>query len=203
MKRLLKQKSILVILTVAIISIATIGIFSIKNSNDSLLSNVSTTSKVAPNKIELSNIAHPIRITIPSIKVDASVEDVGITKNGLMDSPKGPDTVGWFHLGTIPGEIGSAVMDGHSGWVNNTPAVFDDLYKVKKGDEIQVENSNGVILTFIVRETKKYSPDADATDVFKSDDNGIHLNLITCTGFWNTILKSRSQRLVVFTDLKN
>ena len=203
MKRLLKQKSILVILTVAIISIATIGIFSIKNSNDSLLSNVSTTSKVIPNNIELSNITHPIRIRIPSIKVDASVEDVGITKNGLMDSPKGPDTVGWFHLGTMPGEIGSAVMDGHSGWVNNTPAVFDDLYKVKKGDEIQVENSNGVILTFVVRETKKYSPDADATDVFKSDDNGIHLNLITCTGFWNTILKSRSQRLVVFTDLKN
>jgi len=203
LKRLLKQKSILVILTVAIISIATIGIFSIKNSNDSLLSNVSTTSKVIPNNIELSNITHPIRIRIPSIKVDASVEDVGITKNGLMDSPKGPDTVGWFHLGTMPGEIGSAVMDGHSGWVNNTPAVFDDLYKVKKGDEIQVENSNGVILTFVVRETKKYSPDADATDVFKSDDNGIHLNLITCTGFWNTILKSRSQRLVVFTDLKN
>ncbi|MFA6571523.1 MAG: class F sortase [Bacteroidota bacterium] len=202
MKRLLKQKSILVILIVVVISIATISVFSIKNSNDSLLPIASTISPVTPNKIELSNITHPVRIKIPSIKVDASIENVGLTKNGLMDSPIGPDTVGWFHLGTMPGEIGSAVMDGHSGWVNNQPAVFDDLYKLKKGDEIQVENSNGVTITFVVREIKKYSPKADASNVFYSDDGGVHLNLITCTGFWNTILKSRSQRLIVFTDLK-
>ena len=47
---------------------------------------------------------------------------------------------------------------------------------------------------------KKYDPNADAKDVFNLNDGKAHLNLITCVGIWNKIKKSRSERLVVFTD---
>jgi len=141
-----------------------------------------------------------VNIKIPSINVDAKVEYVGLTKDGAMSAPAGPSETGWFYLGTRPGEEGSSVIDGHSGYKNNRPAVFDNLYKVQIGDKIYVEDEKGITTIFVVREIRKYNPNADATDVFYSNDGKSHLNLITCTGIWNTIWKSHSDRLVVFTD---
>ena len=145
-------------------------------------------------------VGNPVRLRIPSINVDSAIEYVGLTSAGAMDSPLGPAEAGWYMLGPRPGEEGSAVIAGHSGWRNNIPAVFDDLYKVKIGDKIYVKDDTGATITFVVRELRTYKPTADAFDVFSSSDGKAHLNLITCTGFWNKILKSRSDRLVVFTD---
>jgi sortase A len=141
-----------------------------------------------------------MRLKIPSINVDAPVEYVGLTEGGAMDVPKGPSNVAWFDLGTRPGEKGSSVIAGHSGYKNNIPAVFDNLYKLKKGDKIYVEDEMGATTTFVVRKIQNYDPDADATDVFSSTDGKIHLNLITCGGAWNATKKTHSKRLVVFTD---
>lgn len=140
------------------------------------------------------------RLIIPSLNVDASVEYVGLTPLGAMDAPKGPDNVGLFKLGPRPGGKGSAVIAGHSGWKNNTPAVFDNLHKLKKGDKIFFKNRDGSITTFIVREFRSYDPKANAEEVFLSNDGLAHLNLITCEGVWDQVTKSRSERLVVFTD---
>jgi len=147
-----------------------------------------------------ADLGYSFHLNIPKIKVDASVENLGLTFDGAMEVPKGPSNAAWFSLGTPPGEIGSAVIDGHSGWKNGTPAVFDNLYKLKKGDLIYVKDKKGITTTFVVREIRKYNPNADATYVFGSNDGKAHLNLITCTGLWNKIWKSHSERLVVFTD---
>ena len=150
-----------------------------------------------PSNIE---VGLPVRLKIPKIKVNSIFEQVSLTSDGAVGSPKGPAEIGWFDGSPKPGEIGSSVIDGHSGWKNNIPAVFDNLYKLKKGDKIYVEDDNGNTITFIVREIRKYNPNAIAPDVFSRNDNKSHLNLITCTGIWNKIKKSRSERLVVFTD---
>ena len=151
-------------------------------------------------KTSFQNSNVPTRLKIPSIGVDAQIESLGLTKGGAMDAPVGPSNAGWYNLGPKPGEIGSAVMDGHFGWKNHIPAVFDNLSKLKKGDTIQVVDGNGVTTTFIVRETKILSADADATQVFTSSDNKSHLNLITCNGKWDTTTKNRPSRLIVFAD---
>ena len=103
----------------------------------------------------------PFRLKIPSINVDSTVEYVGLTMDGAMDVPKEPENVAWYNLGIRPGEIGSAVIDGHSGYKNNKPAVFDNLYKLQKGDKIYVEDRKGGIITFVVHEIKKYSLNAE------------------------------------------
>lgn len=144
----------------------------------------------------------PVRLKIPKIKVDAPFEYVGFASDGTMDVPKGPDPVAWFSLGTRPGDIGSSVVAGHSGYKDNRPAVFDNLYKLDKGDKIYVEDEKGSILTFVVREVRTYNPKADTSNVFGMIDGQAHLNLITCTGIWNEKDKTRSDRLVVFTDLE-
>lgn len=168
--------------------------FESKQGNTSLSQNSDIVSSI------LTNPNLPISIQIPKISVDSVVEYVGLTAEGLMDAPKGPENVGWFHLGTVPGEIGSAVMDGHFGWKNGIPAVFDNLDTLAIGDKIQVKNAKGEVTTFVVRKISIFNPNADASSVFTSSDGIAHLNLITCAGKWEETKQSHSERLVVFSD---
>lgn len=167
---------------------------------------VSTASQVGPVPIAVANsepsnsAGIPVQLKIPDISVAVIVEPVGLTDDGSMDAPKVPAKAGWYNLGARPGEIGSAVIAGHSGWKDNTPAAFDELNKLRIGDKIFIVDDNGVTSTFTVRRIQTYDPRADASDVFGSSDGKAHLNLITCEGIWDPITKSSSKRLVVFTD---
>lgn len=158
---------------------------------------------LAIKQVMLANPAVPIRFKIPALAIDTNVELVGLTKDGAMDSPIGPAPVGWFDLGPRPGDVGSAVIDGHSGWKNGIPAVFDNLYKLKIGDKIYVVDGKGATIPFVVRSFQTYKPNQDATNIFGSSDGGSHLNLITCSGVWDPVAKSHSNRLVVFADKVN
>lgn len=149
---------------------------------------------------EQTRLGLPSRLTIPKINVDAAVEYVGVTAEGIMDIPKAPDDVGWFKFGPRPGEEGSAVIAGHFGWKDGIPAVFDNLHTLRKGDRLYVEDEKGTKTAFVVREIRAYDAKADASEVFGSSDGKIHLNLITCQGVWNKTKQSYSTRLVVFTD---
>lgn len=143
----------------------------------------------------------PTRLKIPKIGVDATIDPMSTTPSGAMEVPSGPRSVGWFSGGPHPGDTGSAVIDGHYGrWKNGDRSVFDNLDKLEKGDVVSVENEKGETITFIVREFRTYDPNADTSDIFSSDDEQSHLNLITCEGVWDKISKSYSKRLVIFTD---
>lgn len=143
----------------------------------------------------------PIRLEIPKINVNAVIISVGVAENGAMEAPNGPKDVGWFKLGTRPGDVGSAVIAGHYGyWKSGVGSVFDDLKKLRKGDKVYVEDERGEIATFVVRKILIYNPNDDASIVFNSSDGKSHLNLITCEGDWNSIQKTYSDRLVIFTD---
>lgn len=142
----------------------------------------------------------PIRLKIPVINVDASVEETGVLANGEMGIPEGPGGVAWFKFGPRPGETGSAVIDGHYGWKNSIPAVFDSLKKLQIGDKLSIEDDKGLIINFVVREIREYNPKEDASNVFNSYDGKAHLNLVTCDGPWNRNTASRPNRIVVFTD---
>ena len=141
----------------------------------------------------------PVRIRIPSIQVEAPVERVGLTQEGLMDAPKTPGDTGWFDLGPRPGERGSAVIAGHRGW-RTGPAVFDNLHKIRVGDEVRVTDEEGKELVFVVRDTRIYDADEKVPEVWNKDDTA-HLNIITCSGKWNSRTRTSDERLVVFTDL--
>ena len=96
--------------------------------------------------------------------------------------------------------IGTSVIAGHFGFKDDKPAVFDNLHKLRTGDEIYIKDSKGAVITFVVQDIKDYVPEQDATDVFDSNDGKSHLNLITCKGRWIESLKSYDTRLVVFAD---
>lgn len=158
----------------------------------------SSTPIIQPAQI---NVSLPIRLKIPSINISADIESVSITAGGAMDTPKNPANVAWYNLGPRPGEIGNAVLAGHSGqWKNGQGSVFDQLHQLKITDKIYIEDSQGITTSFSVTEFRNYDPEADASTVFNSTNGKSHLNLVTCEGIWNKTTKSYSERFVVFTD---
>lgn len=142
----------------------------------------------------------PARLKIPKLNIDSSIEPIGLTPQGDVGVPKGIKNAGWFNRWPRPGEEGSSVIVGHYGWRDNIPAVFDNLHKLQQGDKIYIEDKQGLVTAFEVRESRKYDPKARAKDVFRSYDGLAHLNLITCEGNWNKEKNSYSKRRVVFTD---
>ncbi|MFA6100496.1 MAG: class F sortase [Patescibacteria group bacterium] len=142
----------------------------------------------------------PVRIKIPSIRVDAVIRNVGLTSDGSMGVPALPRDAAWYMLGPKPGEKGSAVISGHVNWWYGVKGVFERLKALKPGDKITVQNDRGISTSFVVRKIREYGQKDDASDVFFSFDGKSHLNLVTCSGVWDRLSKAYSKRLVVFTD---
>lgn len=143
----------------------------------------------------------PVRLTIPKASVDAPIDGLGLTAEGDLDAPKDITHAGWYNAGPRAGSQGSAVIDGHFGGTQSKPAVFDSLHTLQKGDLVNVVDSDRNTHVFVVRRMQTYQPEEDASEVFRSDDNKSHLNLITCQGEWVSQKDSYSTRLVIFTDL--
>lgn len=143
----------------------------------------------------------PLRLKIPAIGVDAAVEQVGRTPDGAMDVPKDFYDTAWYMLGPRPGEPGNAVIDGH---VDSTTgkAIFWDLRKLARGDQIVVVGDDGVERRFVVVETDTYAtPDVPLARIF-GPSPGAHLNLITCDAntTFNYTTHSYDGNVVVYAD---
>lgn len=141
----------------------------------------------------------PMRLRIPTINVDAAVEQVGVDSEGRIAAPIKTDDVGWYKLGTAPGDAGNAVIDGHLDWYNG-PAVFQRLGKMKVGDQIMVLREDGTQAKFIVDATSVMPYDA-STDAMFTRSGPPSLTLITCAGTWDRQRGTYLQRLVVHSSL--
>lgn len=138
-------------------------------------------------------------LKIPKIGVDAVIKEMGMTSEGAMAVPSNSIDVGWFSPGTRPGETGSAVIGAHSLW-NSEAGVFAHLDQLQKGDVVSVVDAKGVATSFVVRDIRTYDAADTDTGIFESE-NGVHLNLITCSGQWDPATQTYTTRLVVFTDV--
>ena len=154
----------------------------------------------APTLAVQGDIGLPVRIKIPSIRVNAVIRSVGLASDGSMGVPKLPRDTAWYKLGPKPGETGSAVIAGHVNWYNGATGSFERLKNLRPGDAITVQDDKGARVSFVVREIRKVDAAANATDIFTSQDGKAHLNLVTCAGVWNKRTKQYTQRLVVFAD---
>lgn len=144
----------------------------------------------------------PRQLKIPKLKIDAKVEEVGVTETGAMDVPKNVVNVGWFKLGIVPTTRGNAVISGHYDTPSGRPAIFYNIRKLNKGDTIELLMSDGEDYIFVVTGRDDQPIDVFPTKYVFRDKYGINLNLITCSGVWNSQEKNYSKRLVVYTTLK-
>jgi sortase A len=154
---------------------------------------------IAPASDSDSEIGKPVRLMIPSINVNATIQHLGLASNGSIGAPDGPYDVAWFNAGPKPGEQGSAIISGHYGhWRTGADSVFDNLDKLKKGDKIYVRDDKDNLISFTVESSRTYNLDESPPEILNKTDDA-YLNLITCNGDWIQDKKTYTKRLVIFT----
>jgi LPXTG-site transpeptidase (sortase) family protein len=142
---------------------------------------------------EARGVFEPVRISIPKIQVNASIERVPIS-NGVMEVPVNAWNVGWYPSVSRPGEWTNVVMSAHRDWWNLGPVVFWNLDKVVPGDKIYVTGPDGTGFTYRVYDSYLVSGGINA-NVLIEDTGFESLTLITCAGAFNGI--EYEERLIV------
>jgi len=175
------------------------AVYVTSDDTDTGVAPVSTTTPAISSSEQVAS--WPARIRIPNAGVDAGVDDVGVGKSGNMAVPYTYTEVGWYRYGTLPGNMGSAVIDGHVDNGLGGPAVFAKLSELKTGDSIYIETQEGETLEFKVEEVTSYAvEDVPLEKLFNRADQP-RLNLITCEGVWDQSAKMYDRRLVVYAVL--
>ena len=150
--------------------------------------------------LDMNSGAH---LLIPAIGLDAPVEPVGVMASGVLNVPQKNqwDGVGWYEDGPVPGQTGSAIIDGHLDRPGGAPAVFWKLNQLHVGDIVTIVGAHGGALHFDVVQLQAYQPDAAPLAKIYSDTSGTYLNLITCAGQWIPSQHQTTLRLVVYTKM--
>ncbi|GAA3645497.1 hypothetical protein GCM10022224_005200 [Nonomuraea antimicrobica] len=146
--------------------------------------------------------AHPTRIKIPKIKVNAPVGSVALDAKGRLGTPPlgKPNQTGWYKLSPVPGELGPSIINGHVA-TRNGPAVFDRLRELAKGDQIYVYRSDGKVTRFTVSGIEQAGKTSFPTQrVYGNTDNS-QLRLITCGGVYNKTTHHYTDNIVVYATL--
>jgi len=124
------------------------------------------------------------RLRIPSIGVDAPIDEVGVTPEGDLATPTDPTHVGWYRAGSLPGRPGSSVIDGHLDWYSG-PAVFANMGRLHPGDLLEVTYSDGSAAAFRVSTMAIYPANRrPPAELFRAAGPP-QLVLITCAGPWD------------------
>lgn len=141
----------------------------------------------------------PVRLLIPAINLDAKIEARGLDSKRSLDTPKDFHDVAWYKLGPRPGDAGNAVMNGHVNWWTGD-AVFTHLSRLRAGDEVRVVRADGGVVVFKVTGKSTVDANARVASLFAPSAHAT-LTLITCTGIWNVLTQSDTQRLLVSAAL--
>jgi LPXTG-site transpeptidase (sortase) family protein len=164
--------------------------------NHEIVMPVPVAQAAEPSQFPAAAASRPVRVSIPSIKLNSAVTPMGLTKGGDLDVPSGKTNLaGWYAAGTTPGEVGSAVLDAH------VYAAFKNLHNVKVGQDIYVTMDSGATLHFKITEKKTLPLASISADEFYNDASGKNLHLITCAGTYSSKTATYSHRLLVYAAL--
>jgi Sortase domain len=146
--------------------------------------------------------SRPERLTIPDLKVDAPVLDVGQAADGTIDVPplKRHDEVGWFDGGPAPGQFGPALFVGHAD-TRTGPSVFHDLGRLKPKQRVEVDRADGTVAVFEVNAVERYDKDRLPVHRVYGDYSRPSLRLMTCGGRWLGGDQGYSDNVVVYASL--
>jgi LPXTG-site transpeptidase (sortase) family protein len=144
--------------------------------------------------------ASPLRLVIPRISIDASVEARGLDAQRNLATPADFNNVAWFNQGPPPGQPGNAVINGHVNWWTGS-AVFTRLGELRPGDRVTVIRRDGNPVNFRVSSLRMLAATARDASLFAAAQAST-LTLITCSGPWDMALGSDTQRLLVSATLE-
>jgi sortase (surface protein transpeptidase) len=128
-----------------------------------------------------AQVSQPVALTIPSIGVQTSLVDLGLTATGALQVPSSTAVAGWYTGSPRPGAVGSAVIAGHIDSYAG-PGVFFHLSSLRPGDPVYVRRADGTLAVFRVTVVRQYLKDDFPTSVVYGAVPDAELRLITCGG---------------------
>ena len=167
---------------------------SLQAASSTTSSSISTTTSLLTH-----TIADPVRIVIPSLKVDAKVVQVGLDKNGAMQIPA-VGIVGWYGLGPAPGASGPCVVVSHVSYGGKKGA-FYYLKNLKAGDEVLIYDQSGDVATFQVDSTETILKSDLPKDKIWNNTKESVIRLVTCGGAYNPTTKHYLSNVIVYGHL--
>jgi sortase (surface protein transpeptidase) len=141
--------------------------------------------------------AKPVRLLIPRIGVDSSLEALRQDSRGVLIAPAYADTAGWWSKGVVPGDVGAAVIVGHLDTILG-PAVFVHLKQLRPGDLIEVRMSDGRTVRFSVDGSHVVKKALFPSDQVYGATPDAQLRLITCSEPFDPVAHSYTDNLVLF-----
>ena len=144
----------------------------------------------------------PTRVSIPALKVTASTIGLGQEADGSMQVPSDAKTVGWYTKAPTPGALGPAVLAGHVD-LKGKPGSFAQLTRLKTGDAITVERSDGSTAMFAVTTVQRYAKNKFPSAAVYGAIDHAGLRLITCGGAFDDTTGHYRDNIVVYATLKH
>lgn len=141
----------------------------------------------------------PMTIQIPAIGVNTQLVGLGLTKSGALDVTKSGFPASWYTGAPTPGQVGPAIIVGHSSW-DKRPAAFYRLGSLKANDLITVGRQDGTVATFRVTQVQLYPKSNFPTKTVYGNINFAGLRLITCGGY-SVYTGNNEKNIVVFAEL--
>jgi LPXTG-site transpeptidase (sortase) family protein len=138
---------------------------------------------------------------IPKIEVDAPVLGLGLEPDGKMDVPDNYNDVGWYSLGTAPGEVGNAVLGAHVDNGADISGVFKNIKRLEIGDDIYTTDNSKERLRFKITKIERYDYQTRDTGEVFGNTGKRRLVLITCDGTFLPEKGTYDERLIVFAEL--
>ncbi|HEY0719334.1 MAG TPA: class F sortase [Streptosporangiaceae bacterium] len=147
--------------------------------------------------------SEPVAVAIPAIGVRSSLLHLGLNADGTIQVPSvdnRPMEAAWYKYSVTPGQIGSAVIEGHVDTLRG-PAVFFRLGALRPGNSIDVILANGVTAVFRVTGVREYAKDDFPTRTIYGTSHYAALHLITCGGAFDFSTGHYLSSTVVFASL--
>jgi hypothetical protein len=143
----------------------------------------------------------PVTVSIPSIGVDAAIDNLGLNADGTVQVPSHPMDAGWYNGSAAPGQLGAAVLLGHVDFKATGPAVFYQLGALKPGSAVTITREDGTTATFTVTAVREFPKNAFPTaEVYQASSDAAQLRLITC-GSWDSNQSAYTGNTVAFATL--
>lgn len=146
----------------------------------------------------------PRYLYLPSINVKARVDHVGINSSGNIDSPKNANDAAWYDGSAKPTQDGQVFINGHKSYSSSYNAAFDNLDKLKAGEQIAIETGNGERITYKVVSIEIVATDKVDMNKTLNVPTGAKrgLTLMTYAGKYNYREQSAEQRVIVYAIQK-
>lgn len=138
----------------------------------------------------------PMSMTIGDIELWGPVRAVGLDLAGEMEVPDETE-IGWYELGSTPGQPGATVLAAHVTW-NQTVGPFFRLGDLEPGDRIDVELSDRSVRIYEVVERTMYRKTELPRERIWRTTGPETLVLITCGGDFNDDINRYRDNIVVY-----